>query len=153
MKTLKGLMLGTGVMGLVLLLSTVSFAKEEHHKIDLSVIKNAASALQATQPTLAAGLTKYADEEAKEDLEKKDAKAEKEGATEEKEEKEMKGQQEATIKLFKDSAAALQTTHPDLAASLTKFVEWKQKRLNEKKEGKEDSDSEENEASEMKVKK
>ncbi len=151
MKTLKGLMLGIGVMGLVFLLSTISFAKEEHHKLDLNVIKNAASALQATQPTLAAGLTKYADEEAKEDLEKKDAKAEKESAAEEKEEKEMKGQQEATIKLFKDSAAALQVTHSDLAASLTKFAEWKQKRLNEKKEGKEDS--EENEASEMKVKK
>ncbi len=143
MKTLKGLVLGICVMGFVVLMSSVSFAEGKHHKIDLNLIRNAAAALQATQPTLSAGLTKYADDEAKEDLEKKGDKAEKEGVAEEKQEKEMKGQQEATIKLFKDSAAALLSTHPDLAASLTKSAEWKEKRLNEKKEGKEDSEKDE----------
>jgi hypothetical protein len=151
MKTLKGLILGVCVTGFVVLLSSASFAEGKQHKMDLGVIKSAAAALQATQPALAAGLTKYADDEAKEDLEKKDSKAEKEGVAEEKEEKEMKGQHEATIKLFKDSAAALKATHPDLAASLTKSAEWKEKRLKEKKEGKEDS--EKDEAKEMKVKK
>ena len=151
MKTLKGLILGVCVTGFVVLLSATSFAEGEHHKMDLAVIRNAAMALQTTQPVLAAGLTKYADDEAKEELAKKDAKAEKEGVAEDKEEKEMKGQHEATIKLFKDSAAALRATHPDLAASLTKSAEWKEKRLKEKKEGKEDS--EKDEAKEMKDKK
>ena len=148
MKTVKGLVLGACVAGLVVLLSTVSFAEGKHHKTDLGVIKKAAAALQATHPDLAAGLTKYVDDETKEELEKKNAKAEKEGAVEEKAEKEMKGHLEATIKLFKDSAAALKATHPKLAASLTKSAQWKEKRLKEKREGKEDS--EKDEAKEMK---
>ena len=143
MKTLKGLILGVCLAGFVVLLSSVSFAEGKHHKIDLALIRKAALALQAAHPDLAAGLTKYADDEAKEDLEKKNAKEEKEGAAEEKQEKEMKGQQEATINLFKDSAAALQATDPDVSASLTKFAEWKEKRQNEKKEGKEDSQKDE----------
>jgi hypothetical protein len=150
MKMLKGLVLGVCVAGLVVLLSTVSFAEGKHHKTDLGVIKKAAVALQATHPDLAAGLTKYVDDETKEELEKKSAKTEKEGVAEEKAEKEMKGQMEATIKLFKDSAAALKATHPKLAASLTKSAQWKEKRLKAKKEGKEDS--EKDEAKEMKSK-
>lgn len=132
MKTLKNLMLGVLVVVCVVLFSSMALAKGKHHKIDLDVIKNAAMALQSTRPDLSAGLTKYVDEEKKEDLEKKKGKTEKESAS-----------QEAVIKLFKDSATALQLKNPELAKNLTKYAQWKQKRLSEKKEAKEASEKDE----------
>jgi hypothetical protein len=147
MKTWKGLILGVGVAGLVVFLSSAAFAEGKHHKMEVDVFRKAAVALEATHPDLAAGLTKYADEKAREKLEKKGHKAEKEGVAEEKEEREMKGQYEADIKLFKESAAALKAIHPDLAEKLTKSAEWKEKKLKDKKEDKEE------EAKEMKHKK
>jgi predicted phage tail protein len=151
MKTWKGLILGVGVAGLVVLLSSAAFAEGKHHQMDVDVFRKAAVALEATHPDLAAGLTKYADKEAREKLEKKGSKAEKEGVAEAKEEQEMKGQHESTIKLFKESAAALKATHPDLAKQLTKSAEWKEKKLREMKEEREESAKEK--AEELKDKK
>lgn len=148
---MRGLIAGLFVLGFAVLVSTASFADGDH-KVDLTKIKSAATALQATHTDLATGLTKYVDEEAKEELEKKDAKGEKEGEAEEKDEMAKKEHHAAMLKLFRDSAAALQTTNPDLTDELTKIADRKQKWMEKKhKEGKEDSENDE--ANEMKDKK
>ena len=52
----------------------------------------------------------------------------------------MHERREAHLKLLRDSAAALQSSHPGLAADLIKTADEKEKRMAEKKEGKEDTE-------------
>jgi methylthioribose-1-phosphate isomerase len=142
MKSLRGILSVLLLIGLIVSLQTVSFAKQKDHKAReeafVKLLNDSSVSLKASRPDLAADLTKLADEEAKELQEGKEGmkhKKELEG----KAEKEMEGRREANLKLLRDSAAALQTSHPDLAADLTKTADRKAKRMAEKKEGKEDT--------------
>jgi len=112
----------------------VSFAHEEHHEAFVKLLNDSAAALQSSHPDLAAGLTKFSNEEANE-KEEKGEKKELEG----KEEDEMHEHRAAHLKLLRDSAAALKASHPDLAADLTKKADRNEKKIKKHKEGKEDS--------------
>ncbi len=134
MKLVKGWMLGLFALGLVVLLSSTSFAEKGHEQRKIKLLNDAAEALKQSNPQLADGLTKFANEEAAEKEEKDDKKKEAE------ETKENNEKQHAEhIQLLKDSAAALQSSHPELAEHLTKMANHMMKRMEEKKEDKEDS--------------
>jgi len=108
------------VLGMVIVLSSLSFAEEGcgttkaqgRHEAKIKLLQDSAAALQKTNPDLAKGLTDYADKEAKELQEWKS----------------NKESHEAKIKLLQDSAAALQKTNPDLAKGLLEKAEGKNKR-------------------------
>ncbi len=141
MKLSRAVVMGLVVSGSIVLLSSISFAAKDKEKDQIKVLNDAAAALKESNPDLSADLTKYANEEAKEMGGKKGEKKELEGKKEEAMEKEHKGH----IKLLRDSAAALEKSHPELAESLTQMADRSTKRM-EKKEGKEDTkEMEENE--------
>ena len=99
-------------------LAAVSFA-DEHSPQDIQTLKDAASALKASNPDLSDQLSRYADKEAGE-----------KGEAEEKEEAEENTQ--GNTKLLNDSAAALQPSNPQLADALKKYADQ------EAQEGKEE---------------
>ena len=79
MKMLSVLIVGV-VLSTMLVFShsTASFAHEgEHSQGDIQMLRDAASALKATNPDLSEKLTKYADREAKEVAEEEDEEHEK----------------------------------------------------------------------------
>ena len=158
MKLLRSFVVGLFAAGLVAVFASVSFAavqqaqpvaaknmhkgkvwteaeKKEHELAQIKLFNDAATALQKTNPDLSAGLTKYANEEAQE----KEGKAEKE-ELEGKAEKDMGERAVANLKLLRDAASALQTSNPTLAAALTKTADQHAKRIEMKKEGKEDTE-------------
>jgi len=145
MRLFKGVLMGVVVTGFMVLLSSVSYAKEGHGQEKIKLLNDSAAALQVSNPWLAASLTKYANDEAQEVKEKNEGKKELEGAKEE----EMKKHREEHIKLLRDAAAALQVSHPDLAQRLTKMADRHAKMI--KKEGKEDKE-EAGESQENKIK-
>ncbi len=147
MKLSRAVLMGLVVSGAIVLLSSISFAAEDNEKDQIKVLNDATAALKQSNPDLSVDLTKYANEEANEMNEKKEEKKELEGKNEEAMEKEHKGH----IKLLRDSATALQKSNPELAESLIKMADRSAERMEEKKEGKEDTD--EMEENEMKDKK
>lgn len=107
--------------------------EEQEHKKEgareeqmIKLYQDAAAALGETQPILAEGLTKLVNEEIQESTEDEEEVGEKE-ELEGKADKEMKERSVAKLKLLKDSAEALQESHPALAEGLTKIVNRKTK--------------------------
>ena len=110
MKILETLITGALLSTMVLFGSAaVSFA-DGHSPAEIQTLKDAATALQVSNPDLASQLSRYADKET----------GEKEEAEEE-EEAEENGA--ANIKLLQDSAAALKSSNPALADALTKYAD------------------------------
>ena len=137
MKSLKSLFMGLAVTGAIILLSSASFADEGKEQAKIKGLNEAAAALQQSNPTLAAGLTKFANEEAAE-KEEKNEKKESEGIKEEG----MKKQHAEHIKLLRDAGAALKVAHPELAISLLEMADNSEKRMmmKEDKEDKNEKD-------------
>ncbi len=134
MKIVKGIVLGLFVIGINVFLSSLSFADKGPEKEKIKLLNDSAAVLLQSNPKLSDGLTKFANEEAAE-KEEHEGKKELEGAKEE----EMEKHHVDRIQLLKDSAAALQASHPEMAESLTKMADHMAKRMAEKKEGKEDT--------------
>ena len=118
MRSLRSVIIGIAVFAMIFSLSGLAFAKMGHgaYKGDkdalaaqVKSLRDAASALQATNPDLAKGLNDLAD--------KKEKKMQKW--------QESKDKHEANMKLLKDSATALQTSNPALAQELQKMSEKK----------------------------
>jgi len=114
MKSLRSLFIGIAALGMIIFLSSLSFAEEGCHmgKMNpdarIKLLKDSVAALQKSNPDLAKGLGNYADKEAKEM-------------------QEWKTKHETEVKLFKDAAAALQQSNPDLAKGLLEMTEGKHK--------------------------
>ncbi len=126
MNSLKNVLIGLAVVGIVSILSSVSFAQEKEGA-KIKILQDSAVALKQSNPTLSVGLTKFANEE----MSEKQEKEEKNEVKEMKEPESMPGYREAHIKLLKDSAVALQQSHPELAAELTKYADRKAKKTEE----------------------
>ena len=94
---------------------------KQHREALVKLSRDSASALQESRPELAEGLTKFADRKTSQMKGKK----EQNEKQEEKEEKE-------SVKLFKDSAAALQQSKPMLAEGLNKWANHEEKEIEEK---------------------
>ncbi len=139
MKSLRSMLTVAVTLGALCLLSSVSFAeqssatKQEHHQVKMKLLQDSAIALQVSHPELAKGLNEYVEEERKESKEGMGAHKELEGATE----KQAEAHRQAHLKLLRESAAALQGSHPNLASDLTKMADHQTKKMRE--EQKEDS--------------
>ena len=128
MKLARNVFLGLIMAGTIVFLSGVSFAQmasdagkdpsamKAKHEAKIKLLQDSAIALQQTNPDLAKKLSDLVNEDANESKEKlaKDS-------------PEWKARHDARIQLFKDAAAALQATHPDLAKSLMDMTVPKQK--------------------------
>ena len=122
MKVLKFMLLG---MFFACLVVPMLFAKDMHGQKKIKLLNDAATALQSSNPDLAAKLTAYANEEANE---KDEGKKEMEGVAE----ADKKTQQVEHIKLLRDAAEALKATKPKLAARLTKMANRHEKKMMKK---------------------
>jgi len=126
MKYLRSVLIGLAALGMIVFLSSLSFAKEghaagkKHHEYSMKLLQDSAAALQQSNPALAKELNNWVDEEAKEA----------------KEWKEKKGRHEARVKLLQDSAAALQKSNPDLAKRLKEMESKHKKKMQEMTEEK-----------------
>lgn len=115
MKYFRIVLIGLAVLGMIVFLSSVSFAEEGYHsgkgnhEAKIKLLKDSAAALQKSNPDLAKGLNDIADKEAKEM-------------------QDWKVKHEAKVKLLKDAATALQLSNPDLAKGLEEMSEGKPKR-------------------------
>jgi gas vesicle protein len=130
MKLAGKVFFGLAVLGIIVFLSGVSFAQmasdagkdssamKAKHDARIQLFKDAAAALQQTNPDLAKGLS---------DLVNEDANGLKEKLT--KDSPEWKARHEARILLFKDAAAALQQSHPDLAKGLNEMESKHKKKM------------------------
>ncbi len=143
MKLFKIVFMGLVAIATAALLSSISFAHGDE-KAKIKVLNDSAAALAQSNPELAARLTQFANEEANEKDEEMGEKEELEGAQEEAMEKHHMDH----IKLLQDSAAALEKSQPELAKSLNEWADHSTKRMEEKEEGKNDTD--EMEKNEMK---
>jgi hypothetical protein len=135
MKSLRTILIGLTVLGITVFLSGASFAQETpavgkdpaarqaRHEARIKVLQDSAAALQQSDPILSTDLIKFANDE----ISEKQEKEEKNEVKEMKEPESMPGYREAHIKLLKDSAAALQQSHPDLAKSLEEMAAAKHK--------------------------
>jgi len=129
MKSLRTVLIGLAIFGIAVFLSGVSFAQKmqsadkARHEAKVKLLQDSAAALQQSDPILSAGLIKFANDE----MSEKQEKEEKNEAKEMKESEAMPGYREAHIKLLKDSAVALQQSHPDLAKGLEEMIVAKHK--------------------------
>jgi hypothetical protein len=122
MKSLRIMIMWMLVLGIALFVATSAFAADkEHNKGDhealIKTLRSSAAVLQLSNPDLAQGLTKYANDEASE-IEGKEEKGMKEDLGE-----------GSLVKLLQDSATALQQSHPDLAAKLIESADRKAKKI------------------------
>jgi len=126
MKSLRTILIGLAMFGIVAFLSGASFAQEvqstgkAHHEARIKLLQDSAVALQKSNPDLAKGLNDIADKEAKEI-------------------QEWKAKYDAKVKLLQDAAIALQQSNPDLAKGLQEMSKGKhrqemQKMIKEKNE-------------------
>jgi hypothetical protein len=134
-KVARSVFFGLAVLGIVVFLSGVSFAQTApaagkgssvwtaKHEAKMKLLQDSAAALAQTNPDLAKKLSDLANEEGNESKEKMEGSKEK-GA---KDSAEWKAKHEARVQLFKDAAAALQQTHPDLAKGLEEMTVAKHK--------------------------
>ncbi len=132
MQSARGLVVGVVAASVMIAVPAVWCADQVQHKerkaAFVKLLKDSAGALQVSRPELAASLTKFADDEAKElqaGTEEKKPKTELEG----KAEQEMQDRREAHVKLLRDSAAALLASRPELSADLTKAADRMAKKL------------------------
>jgi gas vesicle protein len=121
MKYLRNGIIGIGVFAMILSFSGLVFAEMGHgmHKggkmnketctVQIKVLRDSATALQASNPTLAKGLIDLADKRA-EKMQKM---------------QEWQDQHAAKMNLLKDSASALKTSNPTLSQELKKMSERK----------------------------
>lgn len=120
MRSLRNVIMGIAVFAMIISLSGLAFAEMgkgcKDGKVDketcvaqIKTLKDSATALQTSNPTLAKGLNDLADKEAAKLQKRQDWQA----------------KHDAKIKLLKDSAAALQTSNPTLAQELQKMSEKK----------------------------
>ena len=140
MKLERNVFFGLVMAGTVVFLTSVSFAEmapaagkdssawKAKHESKIKILQDSAAALQQTNPDLAKKLSDLVNGQANESKEKlvKDS-------------PEWKAKREARAQLFKDAAAALQQSHPDLAKSLEEMTVAKpktemQKAIGEKNE-------------------
>ncbi len=126
MNFLKNALIGLVVVGVISIFSSMSFAQEKEGA-KIKILQDSAAALQQSKPTLSVGLTEFVNEE----ISEKQEKEEKNEVEEMKEPEAMQGYREAHTKLLKDAAAALQQSHPELAAELTKYADEKAKKMEE----------------------
>ena len=98
----------------------VSAAKKAKHEARIKLLQDSSAALQATNPDLAMKLTDIVNGQSKEKAE---------GSKEQvaKDSPEWKAKHDARVQLYKDAAAALQATRPDLAKGLMDMTVPKQK--------------------------
>jgi len=130
MKVARKVFFGLIVLGIVVFLSGVSFAemapaagndlsaRKARHEARMKLLQNSAAALEQTNPDLAKKLRNIVNEEANK------TKGSLEGGKEKvaKNSAEWKARHEARMQLFKDAAAALAQTYPDLAKSLEEMT-------------------------------
>lgn len=150
MKLARNVFFGLVMAGTIVFLSGVSFAQKApaagkdssagkaKHEARIKLLQDSAAALQQTNPDLSKKLSDLANEgtnKSKEKMEGSKEKAAKDSA-------EWKAKHEARIKIYKDAAAALKQTHPDLAKSLEEMTVAKHKtgmqKANEEKNEKEE---------------
>lgn len=126
MRLVRSMLIGAALVGMVVVLSGVSFAQEAQsagkdssawqakREARIKLLQDSAAALQQSNPDLAKGLLEMAEghKGGKETKEAKDS-------------AEWKAKREARVKVLKDSAAALQQSNPDLAKSLLEMSERK----------------------------
>ena len=98
----------------------VAAAKKAKHEARIKLLQDSATALQATNPDLAMKLTDIVNGQSKEKVEGSKETVAKGSA-------EWKAKHDARIQLYKDAAAALQATNPDLAKGLMDMTVPKQK--------------------------
>ncbi len=126
MKSLRTIVIGSAVVGMVFFLSSLAFAEEGcgvgrmNHEAKVKLLRDSATVLQKSNPDLAKGLSDYAYKEAKEM-------------------QELKAKYDTKVKLLQDAAAALQQSNPDLAKGLQDMCAGKpksemHKMMQEKKE-------------------
>lgn len=132
MSYFKNALIGLAVVGVVSILSGVSFAQEApaagkdssawkaKHETRIKLLQDSAAALQATNPDLAMKLTDIVNGPSKEKAEGSKEKLAKHSP-------EWKAKYEARIQLYKDAATALQATRPDLAKGLMDMTVPRQK--------------------------
>ncbi len=145
MKAARNVVFGLVVAGVMVFVSGVSFAetaapvatpaaatndmsaaKKAKHEARIKLLQDSAAVLQATNPDLAMKLT---------DIVNGDTKEKTEASKLAKDSAEWKAKRDARIQLYKDSAAALQATNPDLAKGLTDLTVPKQKTQMQKTAG------------------
>jgi hypothetical protein len=119
MRSLKFLFVGVAVLGAVALFSGASFA-QGNKEARMKVLQDSAAALQQSNPDLAKALTDWVNKESQPKTEAKKMPVDMNSP-------EWKAKHDARVKLLMDSAAALQATHPELAASLKQMAERKPK--------------------------
>ncbi|MCX5696407.1 MAG: hypothetical protein NTU54_00285 [Candidatus Omnitrophica bacterium] len=145
MKLAKKVFFGLAVSGIIVFLSSVSFAqmepaagkdlsaKKAKHEARIKLLQDSATALAQTNPDLAKKLGDLVNEDANRSKEKLEGSKEKTA----KDSPEWKAKHEARVQLYKDAAAALRLTRPDLAKSLDEMTVPKtemQKAVEEKNE-------------------
>jgi hypothetical protein len=120
MRYLRSVVIGIAVFAMTISLSSLAFAEKGHGKkaeckckeasaAQIKVLRDSATALQASHPALTKGLNDLAD--------KKTEKMQKQ--------QEWKDKHDAKMKLLKDSATALETSNPALAQELQRMSERK----------------------------
>ena len=121
MRYLRSVTIGMAMLAMVVSFSGAALAEtgygackgckadKEASGAQIIVLKDSAAALQASNPTLAKGLSDLADKKAT-DMQKW---------------QDWKDQHAAKVKLLQDSASALQTSNPALAKELKKMSEKK----------------------------
>ena len=141
MKSARKVFFGLAVFGIVVFISGVSFAetatsasavtpavaandvsaaRQAKHEARIKLLQDSATALQATNPDLAMKLTDIVNGQSKEKAEGNKEKVAKDSP-------EWKAKHDARIQLYKDAAAALAQSHPDLAKSLEEMTVVKDK--------------------------
>ena len=123
MKAVRKVFFGLAVLGIVVFLSGISFAKtapaaekdlsarKAKHEARVKLLKDAAAVLQQSNPDLAKGLQEIAEGKQK--------------STEPKGSPAWQAEREARLKLLKDAAVALQQSNPALAKNLQEMSEHK----------------------------
>jgi|GEM_PF-1418589 len=130
MKLARNVFFGLVMAGAVVFIANVSFAEmvpaagkdssawKAKHEAKMKLLQDSSVALQQTNPDLAKKLSGLVNGEADESKEKLEGSKEKVA----KDSPEWKAKREARVQLFKDAAAALQQSHPDLAKSLEEMT-------------------------------
>jgi len=114
MKSLRTVVIGLAVAGMLVFVSRLALAEEGcksgkmNYEAKIKLLKDSAMALEKSNPALAKELNDSADKEAKEM-------------------QEWKTKREAKVKMMQDASAALQQTNPDLAKGLQEMCEGKPK--------------------------
>lgn len=135
MKVARNVFFGLVMVGMIVLLSSASFAQmapaagkdssawKAKHEARMKLLQDSAVALQPTNPDLSKKLSDLVNEgtnKSNEKLEGSKVQVAKDSPV-------WKAKHEARIQLFKDAAAALQQTHPDLAKGLEEMTVVKHK--------------------------